>query len=675
MKRPSFIAMREPEPRDFLLEIGVEELPARFVPPALDNLRQLAAAQLETAGLSYAADGLQTWGTPRRLTLFIRALAGKSKDQVQENMGPAVAQAKDADGHWTPAAQGFARSQGVSLEKLEVRETEKGPRLCAVRRTLGVPTEKILPEMLSAVLGKLNFPKNMVWEKSRFSFARPLRWLVALYGSQPVKFEIAGVKAGRKTYGLRVQGGKSFDVVSPAKYGMLLKDRCIVVDPSERRHLIEKQIHQAVKDAHGKVRLDQDGALLDEVVNLVEHPVAILGKFDEKYLALPPEVLVTSMKKHQKFFPVYAADGRRLTSRFVGIRNGVSENQAVVREGYERVLAARLADAAFFYSEDKKKKLEDNLSLLQGITFLAPLNLLNKTTRVEKLIDGLLPSLPMGDDRKECARRIARLAKTDLLTAMVGEFPELQGVMGRIYASEHENPEVARGIEQHYWPLAAEGDLPDSDSAAVVSVADKLDSLAGNYLVGKVPSGSQDPYGLRRAAVGVLRIVSDRRWRMNLSDIALAAMREYPFWNEKVGPPAHAQLVSFLRQRWAALMAAAGFRFDEVEAAASAGFGDVVEVFARLKALRDIRSHAHFASLSVAFKRADNILKQAEKQAVKGYHIPRPMDGRSILIREELLRDGSERALFSAVVQCEEANAPLLEAGDYAAAYGNLVAL
>lgn len=607
--------------RDLLLEVGVEELPARFVPPALEALKDAAEKRFSAAGLRHK--GMKTLGTPRRLALLVTALAEKAEDQVLESLGPAAAQAKDADGNWTPAAQGFARGQGTTPEKLEIRETDRGPRLCAVKRVAGQPAAKILPALLPALIRGIPFPKSMVWEESRTPFARPIRWIVALHDKAVVRFSLAGVNSGNRTLGLRIHGKKALPVPAPAKYAGLLKDRLVIVDPAERRELIEKQVQQAVKPVHGHVSLEAHAALLEEVVCLVEHPVAVLGKFDAAHLSLPAEVLVTSMKKHQKYFPVFDAQGK-LLPHFVAIRNGVSENQAVVREGYERVLAARLSDAKFFFTEDRKARLMDRGDALEGVKFFDPLTMKDKVRRVRRLASALAEDLSLAADVVSMADRIASLGKADLVTGMVGEFPELQGVMGRLYAAaEGEDPSVARGIEEHYWPLTAEGVLPSSEAAALVSLADKLDTLGGNFLLGKVPSGSQDPYGLRRASIGMLRVLEARGWGLDLGGAAAKAMAGVAEGLRTAGkdmsdkePAAGKTLLDFLKQRWAALKESEGFRHDEVQAVTAGAFSSVPDAGARLEALRDVRRHPDFEPLAAAFKRAANILKQARQKNI-----------------------------------------------------------
>lgn len=651
--------------KDLLLEIGTEEIPARFVSDALRALESTARASLAAAGVSFASS--RALGTPRRLALFVERLADKSQDRTTESLGPAVAQARGTDGNWTPAALGFARGQGVPVDDLMVRETDRGPRLAAVKRFPGVAVDKLLPGLLTEWVTRLSFPKSMVWEEGRVAFARPLRWILALHGAKPVPLTVAGVKSGKKTRGLRFHAKKPLDVPAPAKYIGVLRNHCVIVDPDERRALIEKQIQQAVKTIHGFVPLERLADLLGEVVHLVEHPVAVVGRFNEKFLSLPPEVLVTSMKKHQKYFPVFADEaGRGLTAHFVGIRNGLSDHQSVVREGYERVLAARLADAAFFFEQDRRRSLMDWRADLKGIAFLSPaLSVLDKTERVVGLSRKLALDLKIAPESAAAAARASALSKADLSTGVVGEFPELQGVMGRIYAAaDGESAVVSAAVEQHYWPLTAEGVLPEGEVAAVVSVADKIDTLVGNFLIGKIPSGSQDPYGLRRAAIGLLRILDERAWTVSLPDLVDDALARLP---DSLGDKVAARrgALDFLRQRWTALAEARGARVDEIEAVLAAGFERVAETAKRLDALRAVRRHPDFEPLSAAYKRAANLLKQAEK---KGETI-------DVDFVPEGLGSPAERDLAIALGAVSARVGAALSAGDPAAAFAALVAL
>jgi glycyl-tRNA synthetase beta chain len=653
--------------KDLLLEIGTEEIPARFLEPALAALLTSGRDRLGKAGLAFK--DARVYGTPRRLALLVEGLSAKAADQEQDYLGPALAHAKDAEGNWTPAAQGFARSQETTPERLGTRETDRGPRLVFLKKTPGAPAEKILPAVLPDLIRSLTFPKSMVWEESRLAFARPIRWIVALYGTKTVPFTLAGVKAGRRTFGLRFHSKRPFDISVPARYAALLKNHCVIVDPAERRALIVKQIDHVAKTHHGHIPLDQLTGLLEEVSHLVEHPVAVVGNFDPRFLAVPKEVLVTSMKKHQKYFPVYKdASCAELLPCFVAVRNGLSDNQGVVREGYERVLSARLSDAAFFFSEHAKRPLASRVADLNGIAFLSPaLSMGDKTERVCRLTDQVCDDLArVSPDVRREAARIAVLGKADLTTGLVGEFPELQGVVGRLYAErDGESPAVSRGIEEHYWPVTAEGALPTGESASLVSMADKMDTLAGNFLIGKIPSGSQDPYGLRRAAVGVLRLLESRGAGLSLLRLierSLALLLSAP-----LGDPAKAGrlLTDFFQQRWAALAEGRGFRSDEIEAVAASGFDDVGDAWARLSALRDIRRHPDFGPLSIAFKRAANLLKQAEKKGEA------PKDG----FQEGLFRTDAERTLGALIRERTSSLQPALAARDYPAVLSGLVSL
>jgi glycyl-tRNA synthetase beta chain len=650
--------------KDFLLELGVEEMPARFVEPARRFLGEELVRRLAEAGLPHGK--METFATPRRLAAVVHSLAEKAKDTVKESLGPSLAQAKDDRGQWTPAALGFARGQGMTPEQLETRPTDRGPRLAAVHRLPGRPTKTLLPELLPDVVKKITFPKTMTWESGGFRFARPLRWIGAVWGGKPVRFTLAGVKAGTTSQGLRFHGKKSLTLPAPARYASFFKDQCVIVDPAERRDLIVKQIQQAVKACHGRVFLDRDQALVDEVTQLVEHPVAVLGRFDEAYLSLPPEVLVTSMKKRQKFFPVFSFDGKSPFPFFVGIRNGISVNQEAVREGYERVLAARLADAAFFYGRDRKVSLFNHAVDLKGVAFLSPqLSVVDKTVRVSSLALGVAHELGLSNEACGEVNRICVLAKADLVTGMVGEFPELQGVVGRIYAlADGEPPAVAAGVEQHYWPLTADGPLPESPATALVALADKMDTLAGNFLLGKIPSGSQDPYGLRRAAVGVLRILREREWAVSLDALISRALELLP---ESLGDrgKAGASLGEFFRQRWSALMEAGGFRPDDVLAVVGSLSGGVADAEKRLAALAPARRGDGFDRLTIAFKRSANILFQAGQKKLTWPDAVPTAD----------LTDPSEKTLHTAVTAATETVRAKVAAGLYPEALAALVTL
>jgi len=596
--------------KDALLEIGSEELPASFIAPAMRQLKSLAEESLKASGLTYSA--LESYGTPRRLAVLIHGLVDRSPDQTRTVTGPPAHVAKDAQGQWTPAASGFARKQGLKPSDLTI----VNDRVSAVLHIKGVPTRQLLADLYPQWISKLEFPKEMVWEPSHFRYPRPIRWVAALYGSDLVSFSIAGIRSVRYTFGLGPWAPKKIPIAQSGKYAHLLKDQCVLVDPAARQEAIRRFAEQAVKRIHGKVHMSP--ALLEQVANLVEHPVAILGNFDPAYLDLPKEVLVTCLEHHQKYFPVEEASGGKLIPHFVGIRNGMSVHQDIVREGYERVLAARLADARFFYSQDRRTPLASKVEALKGVMFQEKLgNLFDKKERVKKLLDAFA-SMTGGFPDLEKAKRIAELCKADLVTDMVREFPELQGIVARLYArADGEEAGVAQALEEHYWPITLTGALPSSDLAAMVALADKLDTLSGDFAVGLIPSGSADPYGLRRAAVGVLRILESQKWVLPLEPLVEKAIDAQPNHVKADSQQTRSKLNVFMQQRFAGLLVERGFKADEIEAVLVAGIGVVPVAIAKLQALHNIRQLPEFEALASSFKRAANIVRQASEKKIE----------------------------------------------------------
>ncbi len=617
--------------KDALLEIGSEELPASFISPGMLQLKSLAEESLKASGLSYTS--IEIFGTPRRLAVVIHGLADSSPDQTKTVTGPPANIAKDAQGQWTPAAIGFARKQGLKPSDLTIEKD----RLSAVLHIKGVPTRKLLADHFPQWISRLEFPKSMEWEPTHFRYARPIRWMCALYGSDLVSFSVAGVRSARWTLGLGPWSPKKIPIAQPGKYALTLKNQCVLVDSTDRLEMTRRFADQATKRVHGKIHMSP--ALLEEVTNLVEHPVAILGNFDPAYLDLPKEVLVTCLEHHQKYFPVEEASGHKLLPHFVGIRNGESVHQEIVREGYERVLAARLADARFFYSQDRRTPLSTKVDALKGVMFQEKLgNLFEKKERIKALMEQFSKTMG-GFPDLEKAKRVADLCKADLVTNMVHEFPELQGIVARLYAqADGEDVVISQALEEHYWPITLSGTLPSTDVAALVSLADKLDTLAGDFAVGLIPSGSADPYGLRRAAVGVIRILESKGWTLGLELLVNQAVEIQPDHLKEGWRQTQIKLNQFMQQRFAALFAERGFKPDEIEAVVSAGIGVVPEAIARLQALHELRKRQEFEPLSVAFKRGMNIVRQA---AAKGGNA-----GDSGVVQSDLLREPCEQALY-----------------------------
>jgi len=622
--------------REALLEIGSEELPASFIAIGMRQLKTLAEESLKTSGLTFTS--INTYGTPRRLAVSIHGLIPSSPDQKKVVTGPPAAIAKDAQGQWTAAALGFARKQGLKPSELAI---ENG-KVSAVLHIKGVSTKHLLAELFPQWITKLEFPKSMTWEPSHFRYPRPIRWVAALYGSDLVSFSVAGVRSVRWTLGLGPWAPKKIPLTQAGKYVILLKNQCVLVEQDARQEAIRRYAEQAVKRGHGKVHLS--AFLLDQVANLVEHPVAILGNFDSAYLDLPKEVLITCLEHHQKYFPVEQASGGKLLPQFVGIRNGMSVHQDIVREGYERVLAARLADARFFYNHDRKSSLAAKVDALKGVMFQEKLgNLFEKKERVKRLLEAFAPAIGK-TEILEKAKHVADVCKADLVTDMVREFPELQGIMARLYGlADGEAPEVAQALEEHYWPITLSGALPSSDVAALVALADKLDTLAGDFAVGLIPSGSADPYGLRRAAVGVLRILEGWKLSLNVEELLPHAASLQP-----VGQNADetiSKLGQFFRQRLSALLEERGYKVDEIEAVLSEGIGIVHETIARLDALKTLRGNKDFLVLATVFKRSSNIVRQAMKNNT-GFLVA----GKNT-IRPEYFEHEAERELYRVLEQ------------------------
>ena len=599
---------------DLLFEIGSEEIPAGFIPPALRQLESDLARALDEARLAHGE--VKAVGTPRRLCVWARDLAAKQPDATTQALGPSVQAAFDAEGKATPAALGFARSQGVDVAELRRVATPKGERLGLEKVEKGQKAEKVVPGILAALVAGLRFRKSMRWGDQTVTFARPMRWMTALLGGRPIAVQYGDVAAGAVTFGHRFMAPKAIALRgTPQDYLAKLRKAFVLVDPAERRAAIEKGLAAAAKKAGGQVR--PDAALLEQVTYLVEHPTAVLGEFEASNLTLPPEVVVTEQRNHQRYFSVLDREGA-LTNRFIAVSGTPVKDPKVARNGYARVLRARLADARFFFEEDRKRRLEDRVADLGRRTYQAKLGTeLERVERIERIAVGLAADLGLGE-RADAVARAARLCKADLGTGMVGEFPELQGTMGGHYARlDGEPAEVADAIEDHYKPLGASEEMPRGDLGALVGLADRLHQLVGIIGVGEKATGAADPFGLRRAAIGILRLVQDRRWRLALPravDAALDALG-----GKVAGDRAavKAQVLDFLRGRAKALWTES-FDADLVEAVLAAGSDDVVDARERLAALADVKRRPDFVPLAVAFKRAANIWEKARGEAAVG---------------------------------------------------------
>ena len=554
----------------FLLEVGVEELPAGDLTSAIKQLQEVAPKMLDDARLGHGA--IEVCGTPRRLVVLVHDLAPRQRSLEQVVKGPAAKIAFDAAGAPTQAAQGFARGQKVPVSSLETRKLEGGDYVVAIKREEGSPTAQVLVTLLPDLIAALKFDKAMRWNSTNIAFSRPIRWLLALLGEHVIPFEYAGVASGNITRGTRAEGSPELPVASADAYRDLVKSHGIILDMDERRAAIKAQMFSLAQSVNGAVPADP--ALLDEVTNLVEQPTALLGNFEPEYLSVPRDVLVTVMRKHQRYFPVVrnqepGAEAQSLLPHFVTVRNGPQENIGLVTHGNEGVLRARFADADYFVRHDAQKKLEEFLPRLGTLTFQKRLgSVLDKVRRIEQLTPRIAAMLSLSESDLQAAHRAAHLCKADLATQMVVEITSLQGLMGREYAlRQGEAPEVANAIFEHYLPRYAGDQLPESLPGIVVGLADKLDSLVGLFAVNLIPTGSADPFALRRAALGIVQILVEKNLSLSLRELLQAASEFQPV---SVSDATMAQAHDFILGRSRVLLGEQGWRYDLVEAALSA---------------------------------------------------------------------------------------------------------
>lgn len=600
--------------KDLLFEIGLEEVPARFIPNAIQQLKERMTAWLDSSRIAYSA--VEAYATPRRLAVLVKEVAEKQEDINEEVKGPSRKIALDEAGNWSKAALGFARSQGVDPEKFTFKELGGVEYIYATKSSIGVPTADVLSEGLLHILHAMTFPKFMRWASYDFKFVRPIRWLVALFGSDIVNLEIAGVQSGNVTRGHRFLGQEAV-VESPADYVEVLRKQHVIVDIEERQSLIVKQIEALAAEKDWTIAVKDD--LLEEVLYLVETPTVLFGGFDPAFLNIPKDVLITSMREHQRYFPVLDRTGK-LLPYFVTVRNGGSQSLEVIAKGNEKVLRARLSDAKFFYEEDQKLEIKDALSKLESIVFHEELGTVgDKVRRIRRIADALAEKLRVSQDTQESVSRAADICKFDLVTQMVYEFPELQGVMGEDYARKAgEKEEVARAVFEHYQPRFAGETVPSTNAGAIVSIADKIDTITGCFSIGIIPTGSQDPYALRRQAAGIVQILLDRKLSATLSDVFNIALDVHSnFGNMKrSADEIRKELHEFFGLRVKKLLSET-LRYDVVDAVLSAGYDDVASVVNRGAALMTaVQTGDAFKATVESFNRVGNLAAKAVHKSV-----------------------------------------------------------
>lgn len=594
-----------------LLEIGVEELPSRFGQTTLDQIENNLSKLLKEERINF--DNIEKYATPRRLTFVIKNLADKATDLEEEVKGPAKKIAVDADGNFTKPALGFMKSKGLDPENVYFKQLGNAEYLFGTIKQEGKHTSEVLKTIVPEAIKNVTFPKAMRWGGKNMRFARPIRWMVALLNNEVLDIDLEGIKSSNITRGHRFLGEKEFEVNSVEEYFEKLDKNFVILDQHKRKEMIRKQAVEVAKSLGGEVELDED--LLEEITFLVEYPTAFYGEFDEEYVKLPKEVVTTPMKEHQRYFPVLK-DGKLLPN-FIAVRNGDSNRIDLVKAGNEKVLRARLADALFFYHEDTKKPLESFVDKLQTVVFQAKLGTVyDKTLRIEKLSQVILNELNMTES-KENTLRAAKLCKADLVTNMVFEFTELQGIMGRDYAQvSGENEEVCQGIFEHYLPRFAGDILPETNTGIALSIADKLDSIAGFFAIGIKPSGSQDPYALRRQALGILSILLDRKLSVNLNNLINAALDNYSnleFNKEEVA----SQIVEFFVERVKNLFKDLGIRYDVIDAVLNNNLDDISDIHTRALELNRWLQKDELVEMLTAFNRVATLAEKATTDIVK----------------------------------------------------------
>lgn len=593
---------------DLLFEIGTEEIPARFMPKALADLAQYAAEELDGAHIAHGE--IKSECTPRRLVLKVKDVAGRQDDAVEVSKGPLKAQAFDADGNPTKAAQGFARSRGVDVSALKVETIGNAEYVVAEKRTEGQPSAEVLPQLLEKLMHRLAFPKSMYWAEKTVRFARPVRWLVALYGDKPLEVAFGGVKSGTTSRGHRFMGKEAVEIKDTASYDAAMRENFVITDPEERKAMILAGVAEIEKELGAKVTVDPE--LLEENVHLNEYPIPFYGSFEKEFLDIPAEVLILSMAKNQRYFPVHGADGK-LMPNFIGVSNNRAKDMSVVREGNERVLRARLYDAAFFWKEDQKKCLDAHAEELKNVTYQEKLGTVyDKVQRIKKLTLWLAETLKADVDMAKLSRA-CDLAKADLVTNMVYEFSDVQGIMGREYARKAGEPEeVALAIYEQYLPRYAGDELPSQMGGALLGIGERLDTLSAIYKIGMEPTSSQDPYGLRRAA----RTINELIWGLSLDidlDEALgmaAELLEMP--QERLE-----KLKAFIAQRQQVQLREKGFSHEAVALAVQTAPSRPLQLYRLAEVLTKAAGEPWFAELVTAAVRVKNLLAKSEGESGK----------------------------------------------------------
>lgn len=597
---------------EFFFEIGTEEIPARYVEPALDYMVRNLSEFFSKNRIKFGEH--RTFATPRRLAVAFADVDDRQQDIVETFYGPSVQAAYDDQGNLTKAAVGFARSKGADTSAISRETSPKGEVICVRVEKKGRSTDALLTPFLSKLIGEIPFPKKMRWGSKTLAFARPLHWIAALFGGKTLAVEIDGIRSHNTSYGHRFLKPEPFQFDNLAGYLDQCEKHFLAVDPQDRKQRIQEQIKSLAVEVGGTV--PDDPELLDEVNYLVEYPVGLRCDFDPKYLSLPKELLVITMRHHQKYFPMDNGDGK-LLPHFIAISNMKTEKSGEIKRGNERVLRARLEDGRFFFDEDRKQKLEDYVERLQGVVFQKNLGTsYEKVVRIgtlaKMLADNLCPQVAAK------AERAARLCKADLVTHMVYEFPELQGIIGGYYALHSgENPDVALAIKEHYNPAFAGDNPPSNEIGAIVAISDKLDTILGCIGVGLIPSGSEDPYGLRRHSLGIIQIVLSRRWQISLDQMIETGIGLLSTKTKLKPEEIRTHTLDLFTQRLKSLFGSEGFSYDTVEAVLATGIDSFVDVQYKVMAFSELKQQPYFEPLAITFRRVVSILTEEARGEVQ----------------------------------------------------------
>ncbi|MDM8551354.1 glycine--tRNA ligase subunit beta [Desulfobacterales bacterium HSG2] len=644
---------------NLLLEIGTEEIPAGYIEPALHALASTLSKKLTHARIDHGES--RVFGTPRRLAVEIADVSDKQESLAEEVTGPPEKVGFDENGKPMVPAQKFAEKIGISVEDIRIKETEKGRYLCAERKEDGLPSATVLAEILPDVITSTPFPKTMKWADLNVYFARPVHSVLALLGKEVVPFVLGNIKSGNTASGHRFMHPERVTVTDPADYIDKLRSAYVVADLEERKKLVEADISKVADELGGRVLPDPE--LVDIVKNLVEYPIAVAGKFDTAYLEVPDEVLITAMREHQKYFAVFD-ENDKLMPCFIAVNNTRTKDMSFVATGHERVLRARLADARFFYKSDLETSFDDWLEKLKRVLFQAQLgSVYEKVMRIQQIAEFLADETGQDSAFKEQVSKAARLCKTDLVSQVVVEFPKLQGVMGKVYASVRgENRELAVALEEHYRPTYSGGPLPETMTGAILAIADKIDSICGCFSVGFIPTGTADPHALRRQGIGITQIMHEKGFSFSLKSLIEKSVSLFGEKSDQEIRKITDSVYTFLQDRITHLLAEEGYSKDVIAAIVKVSVDHVPNIRRRVRALEQLKAEPDFEPLAIAFKRVVNIIRKA------GHEVTGNVD-------ESLFEHESESALLNAYKGVREKVANDLDKGHFEQALLDIASL